>query len=111
NYSQSSGDVEQFQQISLDQCNACQRFIDLQVERYESGGFLHGNEVTITDVHARRSESGAAWEIASVWEVSEGIKRTDAESEPVTVEGRIEEMRVAVALIQGGWQLVEIALG
>lgn len=111
NYTQSSGDTGAFAEIVLEQCKTCERFIDLQTDRYAAGGYLVGNFITLEDAEVRRSESGKAWEVASTWQVSDGVKQESANSVKTEVPGRTEEMRIAVALVNKKWVVVEIAFG
>src|SRR5699024_9059847 len=111
NYAQSSGDAEPFKAVVLEQCKTCERFVSLLVDRSRAGGFLYGNMITIDDAKARRTKSGKAWEVASTWQVSDGVKQDSAGSAKTEVPGRTEEMRVAVALVDKKWALVEIAHG
>ena len=111
NYTQSSGDTGAFEEVVLEQCNTCERFVDLQADRADAGGYLQGNLITVEDAQVKRTESGQAWEVASTWQVSDGVKQDSANSAKMEVPGRTEEMRIAVALINKKWALVEIAHG
>lgn len=110
NYMQSTGDTEQFEEVSLPSCNFCERSASRYRERKSAGGVLVGGEISVDGLQSERTIDQLAWEVTGDWFIDAALLTSETgAAEQIIDEEILKNHRMGVQLVESRWMLLEVA--
>ena len=108
NYTQSTGDVGPYEEVAASGCGPCEGFVEAIEELYGPGGFLVGTAIELTNITAKRSIDGLAWEVTADFHFGDGLRYRGSERGGAEyVEGAtFPGLRIGAYLQDGQWWML-----